>query len=61
MAHGNATKAKALFRAVPTGAFDQYLHDIQKLPMIADPAELTEKQMEAWVRDFDSWDGTRSA
>ena len=39
MAHGSATKPKALFRAVPTGAFDQYLHDIQKLPMISDPAE----------------------
>ena len=39
MAHGGATKPKALFRAVPTGAFDQYLHDIQKLPMISDPAE----------------------
>lgn len=24
--------------------------------MIADPAALTEKQMEAWVRDFNSWD-----
>lgn len=39
MAHGSATKAKTLFRAVPTGAFDQYLHDIQKLPMISDAAE----------------------
>src|SRR6188472_2693718 len=26
-------------RAVPQGAFDQYLHDIQRLPMITDPAE----------------------
>ena len=26
-------------RAVPQGAFDQYLLDIQRLPMITDPAE----------------------
>ena len=24
--------------------------------MIADPERLAEKQMDAWVRDFDSWD-----
>jgi RNA polymerase primary sigma factor len=39
MAHGSVPKAKALFRAAPSGAFDQYLHDIQKLPMITDPDE----------------------
>ncbi|MCU0622393.1 MAG: RNA polymerase sigma factor RpoD/SigA [Gemmatimonadaceae bacterium] len=27
------------FRAAPASAFDQYLQDIQKLPLIADPAE----------------------
>ena len=27
------------FRAAPASAFDQYLLDIQKLPLIADPAE----------------------
>src|SRR5207237_8989115 len=27
------------FRANPSGAFDQYLQDIQKLPLIKDPAE----------------------
>jgi len=32
-------KAKPFFRPAPTSAFDQYLHDIQKLPMIEDPAE----------------------
>ena len=32
-------RAKQLFRAPPTTAFDQYLHDIQKLPLITDPAE----------------------
>lgn len=33
------SRAKAFFRPVATGAFDQYLQDIQKLPMITDPAE----------------------
>ncbi|MEX1998247.1 MAG: hypothetical protein WD934_01060, partial [Gemmatimonadales bacterium] len=32
-------KSKAFFRASPSGAFDQYLHDIQKLPLIKDPLE----------------------
>ncbi len=32
-------KAKAFFRASPSGAFDQYLHDIQKLPLIRDRGE----------------------
>ncbi len=32
-------KAKAFFRQTASGAFDQYLQDIQKLPLIADPAE----------------------
>jgi RNA polymerase primary sigma factor len=32
-------RAKQLFRAPPATAFDQYLHDIQKLPLITDPAE----------------------
>jgi len=32
-------KPKAFFRATASGAFDQYLQDIQKLPLIADPAE----------------------
>jgi len=34
-----ATKAKAFFRAAASGAFDQYLQDIQKLPLIRDPLE----------------------
>ena len=51
MAHGSATKAKTLFRAIPTGAFDQYLHDIQKLPMISDPAE--EKRLARRAQDGD--------
>ena len=33
------TKSKAFFRAHLSGAFDQYLQDIQKLPLIQDPAE----------------------
>jgi len=32
-------KAKAFFRQTASGAFDQYLQDIQKLPLIGDPAE----------------------
>ncbi len=33
------------------------LHDARLLAaMIDDPAQVTEAQMEAWVRDFDSWD-----
>ena len=32
-------RTKQFFRAPPATAFDQYLHDIQKLPLITDPAE----------------------
>ena len=32
-------RKKEYFRSAPSGAFDQYLHDIQKLPLIKDPAE----------------------
>jgi len=39
MARSSAGKAKAFFRTTPSGAFDQYLQDIQKLPLIKDPAE----------------------
>ena len=38
MAHVRA-KARLLVRSAPSGAFDQYLVDIQKLPMISDPEE----------------------
>ena len=31
--------SKGFFRSAPSGAFDQYLHDIQKLPLITDAAE----------------------
>lgn len=31
--------AKAFFKVPPSSAFDQYLQDIQKLPLIKDPAE----------------------
>jgi RNA polymerase primary sigma factor len=34
-----AVKTKAFFRASSSGAFDQYLQDIQKLPLIKDPLE----------------------
>ena len=39
MANARAGKARAFQRSAPTGAFDQYLLDIQKLPMISDPEE----------------------
>jgi len=39
MARSNGGKAKAFFRTTPSGAFDQYLQDIQQLPLIKDPAE----------------------
>src|ERR687898_492597 len=39
MAHVRTGKARALLRSSPSGAFDQYLLDIQKLPMISDPQE----------------------
>ncbi len=34
-----ASKAKSFFRTTSSSAFDQYLQDIQKLPLIPDPAE----------------------
>ena len=33
------SRSKGLFRASPSTAFDQYLQDIQKLPLIDDPEE----------------------
>jgi RNA polymerase primary sigma factor len=39
MASGTTSKPQPFFRPAPTGAFDQYLQDIQKLPMITDRAE----------------------
>jgi RNA polymerase primary sigma factor len=35
----SGSRTKAFVRATPTTAFDQYLHDIQKLPLITDPEE----------------------
>jgi len=35
----NNGKPRPLFRTAPSSAFDQYLLDIQKLPMITDPEE----------------------
>lgn len=34
-----ASKSRAFFRVSSSGAFDQYLQDIQKLPLIKDPAK----------------------
>ena len=33
------TRSKGFFRSAPSTAFDQYLHDIQKLPLITDASE----------------------
>jgi RNA polymerase primary sigma factor len=38
-ARATPVRTKSFFRAPPATAFDQYLHDIQKLPLITDPAE----------------------
>jgi len=32
-------RSKGFFRSSPSTAFDQYLHDIQRLPLISDPEE----------------------
>src|ERR687885_910585 len=39
MEHVTESRSKGFFRSSPSSAFDQYLHDIQKLPLIEDPAE----------------------
>ncbi len=51
MARSNSGKAKAFFRTTPSSAFDQYLQDIQKLPLIKDPAE--ERRLARRVRKGD--------
>ena len=33
------SRSRGFFRSSPSTAFDQYLHDIQKLPLITDPQE----------------------
>ena len=33
------SRTKGFVRSSPSTAFDQYLHDIQKLPLITDPEE----------------------
>ena len=39
MLRSREAKAKGFFRPSSSGAFDQYLQDIQKLPLIRDPVE----------------------
>jgi len=39
MARFERRQGEGIFRTTPSGAFDQYLQDIQKLPLIKDPAE----------------------
>jgi len=39
MGQVRSSKSKAFVRTGVSGAFDQYLHDIQKLPLIKDPLE----------------------
>jgi RNA polymerase primary sigma factor len=50
MQHESATR-KGYFRSSPSSAFDQYLLDIQKLPLITDPAE--EKRLARLVQQGD--------
>src|SRR5438105_8741157 len=39
MERSNGGKAKAFFRANPSGAFDQYMQDMQKLPLLHEHAK----------------------
>src|ERR671929_1082521 len=39
MEHVSESRSRAYFRSSPSSAFDQYLQDIQKLPLIDDPEE----------------------
>ncbi len=39
MEHLTESRSKGFFRSSPSTAFDQYLQDIQKLPLISDPEE----------------------
>ncbi len=39
MQPASESRSRSYFRSSPSTAFDQYLHDIQKLPLITDPAE----------------------
>jgi RNA polymerase primary sigma factor len=39
MQQATESRSKGFFRSSPSTAFDQYLHDIQKLPLISDPEE----------------------
>src|SRR4026207_275322 len=39
MEQATETRSKGFFRSSPSTAFDQYLQDIQKLPLITDPEE----------------------
>ena len=39
MQHATGGRSKGYFRSSPSSAFDQYLHDIQRLPLISDAEE----------------------
>src|SRR5512145_2525822 len=52
MAHQSGGKAKSFFRTTPSDSFDQYLQDIQKLPLITDPAQ--ERRLARLARAGDS-------
>jgi len=39
MQHASESRSRTYFRSAPSSAFDQYLLDIQKLPLITDAAE----------------------
>ena len=40
MQHATESRSKGFFRSSPSTAFDQYLQDIQKLPLMTVPAEV---------------------
>lgn len=43
--------------AIAQGLWDSGIHEARMLAaFVDDPAWVTERQMDAWVRDFDSWD-----
>ena len=46
MQQATESRSKGLFRSSPSTAFDQYLHDIQKLPLISNAS---------WSDSVHSW------
>src|SRR3989440_9900276 len=51
MEHVTESRSKGFFRSSPSTAFDQYLQDIQKLPLITNPEEERRLARRAQVGD----------